>query len=113
MTDDRRRSDLTPIGTVLQGVLGQLGLQERLAERRLLEAWPQIVGEEIASHSRAIDIAGGILTLQADHGVWRHELTLLIPEIIARYNEVFGEGTVCKILWDRRLPRRPCSENRG
>jgi predicted nucleic acid-binding Zn ribbon protein len=111
--DMRGKASLTPVGDVLPRVLEELGLRQRLAERRVLESWAKIVGEKIARHSRVVDIQDGVLTLQADHGVWRQELSLLTPEIVRRYNEVCGEGTVREIRWDRRLPRRPYSDNQA
>ncbi len=111
MRDDRRRSRPEPVAKILDGVLDQLGLKQRMAERKLLLAWPEVVGEKIARFSRAIDIQDSVLTLQADHAAWRQELTLLMPRIIEKYNELFGPGTVREIKWDRRLPRRQPDDN--
>jgi len=106
-----RRGRPVRVAEILEGVLAELGLKERLAERKLLLAWPQVVGERIARSSRATDIKDGVLTLQADHPVWRQELTLLMPSIIARYNELYGPGTVREIRWDRSFPRRPARDS--
>ncbi len=104
--DSRRAGKPLPIGAILPDVLEGLGVQERLRERRLLAAYPEIVGPRIARHSRAVDLADGVLTLQADHPVWRQELVMLFPRIQAGYNERFGPGSVREICWDRRRPRR-------
>jgi predicted nucleic acid-binding Zn ribbon protein len=106
MRNRERRGKPVRVAEVLDDVLAELGLKERLAERELLLAWPRVVGARIARCSRAVDIEDGILTLQADHPAWRQELTLLVPSIIARYNEMFGPGSVREIRWDRSLPRR-------
>jgi predicted nucleic acid-binding Zn ribbon protein len=113
MRNEGRKGGPEPVGRVLVGLLERLGLQQRLAERRLLEAWPQIVGEKIARHSRAVDLADGVLVLRADHGAWRQELTLLLPQIMARYNERFGAGTVREVRWDRQAPWFRRRDNRG
>ncbi len=91
-----------PISGILKAVLRQCGLDERLKERGPLDAWPEVVGEEIAQHSKAVDINEGVLTLEADHGAWRQELTLLIPMIINKFNALYGEGTVTEIQWRNR-----------
>jgi predicted nucleic acid-binding Zn ribbon protein len=113
MRNEGRKGRPEPVGRVLAGLLEQLGLKQRLAERSLLEAWPQVVGEKIARHSRAVDLAGGVLVLQADHGAWKQELTLLLPQIIALYNERFGAGTVREVRWDRQAPWFRRRDNRG
>jgi predicted nucleic acid-binding Zn ribbon protein len=104
MTDPRRKARPVPVGRILEDVLDQLGLSERMTERRLLDAWPEIVGERIARSCRPVDLHDGVLTLGADHPVWRQELTLLMPRIKDRFNERFGSGSVREIRWDRRLP---------
>lgn len=93
------RTGPQPIAGILEKVLRQYGLDERLNERGPLNAWPEVVGEEIAQHSKALDISEGVLTLEADHGAWRQELTLLIPMIINKFNALYGEGTVTEIRW--------------
>jgi predicted nucleic acid-binding Zn ribbon protein len=105
MRGDRRHGQPEQAGAILKGLLTRLGLQERLEQRCLLEAWPQVVGEKIARFSRAIDLQDGVLLLQADNAVWRQELTLLLPTIMEKYNERYGAGTIKEIRWDRRLPR--------
>ena len=97
-----RRGDKTgpqPISGILKTVLQQCGLDERLKQRGPLDAWPEVVGKEIAQHSKAVDIKDGVLTLEADHGAWRQELTLLLPMVINKFNALFGEGTVTEIRW--------------
>lgn len=91
-----------PVSRILSEVLKECGLSERLEERSPILSWPEIVGEDIAQHSRAVDISDGILVLEADHGAWRQELTLLVPMIITKFNALFGEGTVTEIQWRDR-----------
>ncbi len=94
-----------PVSSILAQVLRNCGLSERLEERSPLLAWKDVVGEEIAQHSRATDIKDGVLIVEADHGAWRQELTLLKPMIINKFNALFGEGTVTEIQW-RNQPGR-------
>ncbi len=91
-----------PISRLIEGALRQYGLHERLTERSVLMKWPEIVGQDIAAHSRAVDLVGGVLVLEADHGAWRQELTLLMPMILTKYNEMCGAGTVKEIQWRDR-----------
>lgn len=92
-------------GAVLRRLLASSPLGGRLEERRLLEEWPRIVGDRVARFSRPVDLADGVLTLEADNAVWRQELTLMAPLILQRYNEICGEGSVREIRWSRRHPR--------
>ena len=101
----RKNEGPQPISRILEGALRQCGLHERFTERSVLDKWVEIVGEEVASHSRAVDLVDGILVLEADHGAWRQELTLLMPMIIKKFNEQCGADTVREIQW-RDRPQR-------
>jgi predicted nucleic acid-binding Zn ribbon protein len=107
------RPGLQPVSRILEGVLRECGLQDRMEERAVLVAWPRVVGEEIAAHARAVDLADGVLVLEADHGAWRQEVTMLVPMIVRKFNARYGEGTVTDVQWrDRpRRGRRPGRES--
>jgi len=101
MSDDRHKSRPVRVDAILESVLESTGLRARKRERSVLESWAEIVGERAAAHTRAVDIADGVLVIEADHAAWRQELTLLIPAIIAKYNARHGEDTVREIRWRR------------
>lgn len=99
MSDDRHKSRPVRVDEVLDSVLESTGLRARARERSVLESWAGIVGERAAAHTRAVDIADGVLVVEADHAAWRQELTLLFPAIIEKYNRRHGEDTVREIRW--------------
>lgn len=101
-----RKEGPVRLDRILDGVLSDCGLSDRLAERSLLEVWPEIVGERLAGHVRAVDLREGTLLLAAEHGAWRQEVTLLLPRIRQQCNERFGEGTVNEIKWAGPWTRR-------
>jgi len=100
-----KRQGPQPVSSLIEGALRQFGLHERMEERAALLRWREIVGDEIAGHSRAVDLKDGVLVLEADHGAWRQELTMLVPMIIQKFNAMFGEGTVTDIQWRDRPVR--------
>lgn len=112
MAARREKTGPQPVSRILEGMLRESGLRDRLQGRAALLGWREIVGTEIADHSRAVDLVDGVLTLDADHGAWRQEVTMLVPEIMRKFNARYGEGTVTTIAWvDRpRRGRRPESK---
>lgn len=111
MTRPERRGSPVPLERVLDGLLRAHGLEDRLVQRRALDAWESIVGSAIATHARAVDLADGVLTLQADHGAWRQEITLLLPQIVTAFNDRYGPGTVNSIQWARPATGRRRRDN--
>jgi len=97
------------VGSILESILEQSGLNRRATERDMLSTWDDMVGERIAGHTKAVDFEDGILLIEADHVAWRQELTLLFPDILRRYAERFGKNAVRDIRWlqgPRRIRRR-------
>ena len=103
----RRKSRPTPVEDILAEVLARTGLREGLDDRRLVDAWADVVGPDLADRSRAVSLRDGILTVEADHGVWRQELTLLFPRILERYRQIYGAERVRELRWDRQPGGRP------
>ncbi len=101
MSQQNRKEGPVRLGNILDGVLADCGLDDRLAERTLLTAWPDLVGERLAQHVRAVDLREGVLLLDADHGAWRQEITLMLPQIRQRCIERFGADAVIDIRWIR------------
>jgi predicted nucleic acid-binding Zn ribbon protein len=59
------------------------GVAERLAEARLVAAWPAIAGPA-AARSRAEGVEAGILHVTVDSSGWLHRLRLDEPSLLAR-----------------------------
>jgi hypothetical protein len=72
------------IGTLL----GSLpGLSDRMAEARLVEAWPRIAGAA-GARSRAEGVDHGVLAVAVDSPGWLHRLTLEEPRLVGLCREI-------------------------
>ena len=65
-----------------------------MALGRLREAWPSIVGDQVAARSEPVSLVRGALTVRAEGGAWAAELTLLGGSVAAAANRFLGEGCV-------------------
>ncbi|MBU6154481.1 MAG: DUF721 domain-containing protein [Bdellovibrionales bacterium] len=50
------------------------GLSQGVEEARILELWPEAIGESISKHAKAVQIKGTILFISVEKPVWRQEL---------------------------------------
>ena len=82
---------------ILNGVVKESPLAPGLLLQSALEGWTEIVGEQIARHSRALSLNDGVLMVQVDGSVWAQELSLLSPEIQERFNRRLGSTAVREI----------------
>jgi len=75
------------VGDILPAVLKSLGLDQKLKEREILACWAEVVGEEIAARTQAVNIDRGVLFVRVDHSAWMQELHFMEKEIIAKLKD--------------------------
>jgi predicted nucleic acid-binding Zn ribbon protein len=75
------------------------GLTRRMDLARIVEEWPERVGPQIASVTRAESVTpDGILRVQVATSAWAAELSLMTPKILARLN-AGRSGRIREIRW--------------
>lgn len=75
------RFDPRPGGRELGDAFAERGWAGKLAMAQLAVAWPQIVGERVAEHTRVVAFEVGRLDVQASSTAWAQQLRLLMPSI--------------------------------
>lgn len=67
------------------------GWQAEVTGGRIINNWPDIMGEEIASHSHVEKLdEDGILHIRTDTTAWATQLRLLQPQILAELGKRYG-----------------------
>jgi predicted nucleic acid-binding Zn ribbon protein len=64
-------------------------LKERLLELRVRQAWPMLVGAEVARRTGPQMLSGDTLVVVVDNSPWLQELTLRSAELTSRINTAF------------------------
>ena len=62
------------VGDVLPGLMTRLGLEQLVQQRLIVEAWPLIVGRDIAARAQPTKFYRGVLTVSVDNAAWRDVL---------------------------------------
>ncbi len=96
---------------VLPKALRQLGLMNRFNAESVTLNWRQIVGDEIAAHTRPSQVRRGVLNVAANNAVWAHHLSTLKEEIIDRINAFMGEKVVTEIKFQAGYFQKDQNEN--
>jgi predicted nucleic acid-binding Zn ribbon protein len=60
--------------------------------------WEQIVGPEVAAHTRPDRFGDGELLVIADSTAWATQVRLLAATLVRRLNEELGNGTVRRVV---------------
>ena len=85
---------LDSLASILPGLMRDMGLEGAVRGWRAVDAWPEVAGERIARHSRAISYREGTLTVEVEGSAWMHELGFLKRELVRRLDQHAGGGVV-------------------
>ncbi|MCB0720702.1 MAG: DUF721 domain-containing protein [Ignavibacteriae bacterium] len=75
------------------------GVDGRMQELKIYDAWEECVGSSIAKHSEPVEIRNSKLFVKAENSVWRYELSLKKTEIIDNLNKVLKKSTIKEIVF--------------
>ena len=59
--------------------------------------WAEIVGADLAAHTKPDAFADGELAVTADSTAWATQVRLLAPQLVRRLNAELGDGTVRRV----------------
>lgn len=99
------------LGQLLETALRGSALEPGLRRQGALDAWDEIVGPQIAQHSRAIGLSDGVLLVQVDGSVWAQELSMLRGHIQNKLDAQLGEGAVREVRFRSGRLHDPASGN--
>jgi predicted nucleic acid-binding Zn ribbon protein len=92
-----RREDPQRLAQAIGGLLDTQGWQQRVAVGSVFGRWSEIVGADLAAHTRPDAFADGELTVTADSTAWATQVRLLAPQLLRRLAAELGDGTVRRV----------------
>ena len=92
-----RRDDPQPLAGAIGGLLETHGWQQRAAMGSVFGRWAEIVGRDLAAHTRPDSFADGELAVTADSTAWATQVRLLAPVLVKRLNAELGDGSVRRV----------------
>ncbi|MBQ4508743.1 MAG: DUF721 domain-containing protein [Paludibacteraceae bacterium] len=88
-----------PITELLNDFLRDSGLEQPLLEQRLVQLWPEVVGQMAAQLTTRLEIRNGILYAYVRSAALKAELFLNRQTLVERLNERVGG----RVIYDIRL----------
>jgi predicted nucleic acid-binding Zn ribbon protein len=101
-----RRDDPQPLSTALDGLLRDQGWQLAAAVGSVFGRWDQLVGPDVAAHTRPERFSAGELLVTADSAAWATQVRLLAATLVRRLNSELGHGTVTRVVVRGPAPPR-------
>ncbi|MBM3418304.1 MAG: DUF721 domain-containing protein [Bacteroidetes bacterium] len=92
--DHRRYGEGQPLKEVIERLIKAYGLESRMKEFDIVQAWPDLMGPAVAFRTKEITVKNNVLNLKIDSSVMREELFLGKQIIIDRINEFAGKKVI-------------------
>ena len=91
------KQDVQLVKKLILRTLREQGLETPLQQKRLLEAWPQVAGERIASYTLNTYIYNQTLFIRLSSPALRADLSMRRQEFVCRLNAVVGEQIITDV----------------
>lgn len=93
----RDSGDPEPFGRAIRDLLADRGWERSVAVGGVFGRWPEIVGVDLAAHTRPEAFEDGEVIVAADSTAWATQVRLLASTLVRRLNEELGDGTVKRV----------------
>ena len=101
------------LGDLLSDAVRALVGPRRARQGAVLDAWPEVVGEVRARHTRAAGIRGNALVVVTDLPALSHEIRLRRDALVEALNQRVGGRAIEDIQVVVRLPGEPAGGREG
>ena len=83
----------------MEQTLARIGLDRRLDDYRVWQAWDEVVGRTISRNARPVRLDGSRLVVAVRSPTWLQELRLLQGELVSRLNEWMRREVVRELFF--------------
>lgn len=90
----RAAGDPMALGSAVSDLLSARGWQAQAASASVLSRWEELVGPQVAAHSRPTRLRDGELVIEAESTAWATQLRLLSRTLTTKLREQLGPDVV-------------------
>lgn len=94
-----RRRHPEALGDLLRAFLREEGLESPLAEYRVVEAWPQVMGRAIERYTGRVEVRHGVLYVEIKSPALRADLMMSRRNLVSRLNQHVGAQVLTGIVF--------------
>lgn len=87
-----------PLKELLESVVEELGVGNKLAECHAKLVWGEVVGPILARQAIPLRVRSGRLEVAVASAVWRNQLSFLQEDIIKKINRLVGKDVVIELV---------------
>lgn len=87
------------VGEIIQQLLHDNGLDNKLHEQQALELWPRVVGPGVNRYTVDRYVTAGVMHVKISSASLRNELMMNRSLIIQQLNEILGHNVITEIVF--------------
>ena len=87
-----------PLGLVLSKILKTSGIDKGIKQRQAILIWDKVVGQKMASQSKAIKVEDSKIFVKVKNPVWRSEILLMKNQILGALNKSLGQEVIKDVI---------------
>jgi len=89
----------TKLSESLNQMIKEFHLEKTFQQSRVLEIWPEVVGEQLSSKTKPVSIEHGKLIVRVESPAWRNEIQFHKEQIIRDLNNRLKKKIVETIIF--------------
>ena len=93
------KRDVRQLDNLLAQYLRATGLQTPLLQRRLIEAWPEVMDDVVVKYTGRIYVSKQTLNVEINNSALRAELLMRRNDIVERLNGHVGAHVVTDVIF--------------
>lgn len=82
------------ISDILTAYLRETGLEKPILETKVMELWPQVMGETVAKLTRGVEVKDGVLVVRISSAALKAQLFECRFELVRKMNEAVGSDII-------------------
>ena len=94
------RKEVKSVGELILKNLREQGLETPLQQKRLVAAWPEVMGEMIAGYTQDLFIKNQTLFVHLTNPALRADLSMMRLEIVKKLNTAVGSQVIADIRFN-------------
>jgi predicted nucleic acid-binding Zn ribbon protein len=91
------RKDVKNIGELILRNLRSQGLETPLLQKRLVDAWPTVMGDMVAGYTQEVYIRNQTLWVHLTSPALRADLSMMKQDIVKKLNAAVGSQVIADI----------------
>lgn len=93
-----RKSEAVSLGEAIKEFLDQYKFNSKIEESQAINAWPIVMGKNIAAYTQSVSMKSGKLIVQLKSSVLRNELMMHRSKITKAINQHLGTNAVKEVV---------------